>query len=335
MIDKKEIRCLRTLKNGPFFQEFLVCFDSSIPNKKRYSLRAMSKKLIVQNKVDEEMVINELYIRSNIRHPFLINQVCAFQDYDNLFYISEYAPIKLLKNDLLPRKFHSDVVRFYAAEIFSCIKYMHTKNQIYTFLSPDSILLGEDGHIKLDYSFCNCLNESEDDVLNNIEYASLDYLTKNEFSIAGDYWSLGIIVYLMAVGYTPFGSETFEETVYSMKKTQIEFPDFLDSETIDFILLLLRKKLVDGSAVQVTAENIARHPFFKNIDWKALESRQLHPPHIPSLVYSDFQNAPTLSALYTTDFIVGDKDGYGSIFSGYNTVNFLKTHQRHISMNFN
>lgn len=327
MIDKKEIRCIQTLKKGPFFQEFLVYFDYENQSPKKLQLRAMTKRLIVQNKVDEEMVMHELYIRSHIRHPFLINQICAFQDYDNLFYIAEYAPLKLLKNSLLPRKFRIDVIKFYAAEILSCLRYLHSKNQVYTFVSPDNLMLADDGHIKLDYAFCNCLNETECDVLENIEYASLNYLTTNDFSMAGDYWSLGIILYQMALGYTPFGSETFDETLQAMQVFEIEFPDFIDASLKDLISLLLNVNRSPGwlSSFEDT-EILVNHPFFYDIDWCRLENRELEPPYIPGVVYpgTDVHNAPLLGTLYTSDFIVGDKDGYGQTFTDYNTVNFFK-----------
>ena len=109
---ENDIKCDKILQNGPFFQE-----------------------------MDEEIVLNELLIRSNLRHPFLINQVCAFQDYDNLFYIYELAITKLMKNNLLPKKPHVDLIIFYADEIFSCLRHFHSKKQIYTFLTFDNIYL--------------------------------------------------------------------------------------------------------------------------------------------------------------------------------------------------
>lgn len=161
MLEKNEIQCIKLLKKGPFFHEYLVCIDGARKSQQKYQLRAMFKRSIVLNKVDEEMVLDELYIRSHIRHPFLVNQVIAFQDYDTLFYITEYAPVALLKSELLPRRFRMEAVKFYAAEIFLALRYLHSRNQTYTFLSPDNILLCQDGHIKLDYAFCNSLNESD------------------------------------------------------------------------------------------------------------------------------------------------------------------------------
>jgi len=327
MIEKNEIRCLRTLKKGPFFTEYLVYFDYGGRPRQYMQLRAMSKGQIVTNKVDEEMVINELYIRSNLRHAFLVNQICAFQDYDTLFYLAEYAPLPLLRCSQLPKKFCLRAVRFYGAEILSCLRYLHSKGQIYTFLSPENILLDAEGHVKLSYSFCNSLNETDCEVLENIEYASLDFLTSGDFSEAGDYWSLGIVLYKIAFGYTLFGSETFDETLNAMQKLDIEFPDDADPDLVDLIKLLLNSTHASGWLSEPgDAEILTGHPFFTGIDWRELGQKMLVPPYLPRLEYSaaELYSAPLLSTLYTVDFIVGDKDGYGQTFSCYNTVNYLK-----------
>lgn len=325
MIDKKDIKCLQILKEGPFFQELLAYIESNDGKKFNFRIRAMYKQSIVRNKLDEEMVLNELKIRSNLRHPFLINQICAFQDYDNLFYITEYAPVKILDNDLIKVPFHPEVVRFYAAEIFLALDYLHRKGQIYTFLSPENIYIDSSGHIKLEYSFCNCLNETEDEVLRRIEYASMDYIMFRDFSMAGDFWSMGIVLYLMSIGYTPFGCETFEETVRGMKTEELEFPENVDRDLADLVTKLTYKDA--KKRLGATLEDsiiIMNHPYFKNIDWKLLESKRLPPPYIPTLNL-DYKNTPFLSTLFTSDYIFGNKDGYGDTFTKYNTTYFMKS----------
>ncbi|KAI5170902.1 hypothetical protein PAEPH01_1538 [Pancytospora epiphaga] len=327
MISKNEIRCVRTLKRGPFFTEYLVCFDYDGRDKNYMRLRSMPKAQIVTNKIDEEMVVYELYIRSNIRHPFLVNQLCAFQDYNTLFYITEYAPLPLLTSCLLPKKFPLKAVQLYGAEILLCLRYLHSKNQIYTFLSPRNIFLDASGHIKLDYSFCNSLNETKCEVLENIEYASLDFLTTGDFSRAGDYWSLGIVLYKMAFGYSPFGLETFDETLSAMQQLDFEFPDNADPDLTDFIKLLFNISHTEGWLSRLEdADILMEHAFFAGIDWNKLLDKDIEPPFIPKIecTSAEIHSAPQLSTLYTGDFIVGDKDGYGQTFSHYNTVNYLK-----------
>lgn len=325
MLKKSEIQCIDLIGKGPFFHEYLVSIHGNEEINKRYSLMVMSKKSIISNKVDEEMVMNELYIRSHIRHKFLINQIFAFQDYDTLFYMTEYAPIFLLKSNLFPKRLGMDAVKFYAAEIFLVLQYLHSKKQIYTFLSPENVKIGFDGHIKLDYKFCNCLVEDKEKILDHIEYTSIDYIIHHKFTEINDLWSLGIVMFKLATGYTPFEADSYENIVDQIITKNIEFPYFIkDKDFINLVSLLLSKdKNTRETIASNNAEIIQNHPFFFNIDWKALSEKKIEPPYIPDVKTNIPHKSPYLNMLYTSDFIVGDCDGYGNTFLNYNTINFF------------
>lgn len=325
MFTKSDLTCLKTTKKGPFFEEYLVCANSESAKPPKFTLRVMRKTLIIQSKIDEDIVMFELMIRSEIRHPFLINQICAFQDYDNLYYITEYAPVPLLNSDTLPKKFSCEATRFYAAEAFLCLKYLHSKNQNYTFLSPKNVFLSADGHLKLDYSFCNCIEWSSNGILDDLEYLSPDYLENNRFGYATDYWSLGIVMYQMIHGYTPFSGDSTDLTVVEIKKCNLIIYDVVDEDTHDMLNMLIdRDLMLKYPSCKALEEAIMRHKFFEGFDWQKLENKKYEPPFIIKLPDYDIKSSPNLSFLYTTDYMEDKKDGYGNTFADYNTVHFLK-----------
>lgn len=324
MIEKDEIICLKLLEKGPFFEEYLICIDSKKVKTPNFRLRAMKKPLLALNKTDEDIVMVELMIRSEIRHPFLNNQICAFQDYDNLYYVTEYAPVKLLDSENLPKRFSLEIVKFYTAEIFLCLKYLHSKKQNYTFVSHKNILLSADGHIKLDYAFCNCIENSSNGVLDNIEYLSPEYLEKNQFGYFTDYWSLGIAVYRMLYGFAPFTGKSVHQKIAEIKRCRPVFDDSVDEVTKEFIGLLLDPEMVlKYSTCEAIEKAIETHPFFAGIDWKMIEKKEYGAPFLIKMPEYDAKASPRLNTLYTSDFIIPGKDGYGNIFSSYNTVHYL------------
>ncbi|ELA42692.1 AGC protein kinase [Vittaforma corneae ATCC 50505] len=285
----------------------------------------MKKMLIIQNKTDEDMVMFELMIRSEIRHPFLINQVCAFQDYDNLYYITEYAPTLLLKSNILPKKFSCEITKFYAAEMFLCLKYLHSKGQNYTFLSSKNIFLSTGGHIKLGYSFCNCIECSNNGVLDDLEYLSPDYLENNRFGYMSDYWSLGIVIYQMIHGYTPFLCESMDLTMAEIKRCKLVIQEVVSEDTHSILHMLIDRNLMTKYPTCKALEDaIMKHSFFAEIDWVKLENKEYEPPFIIKLPEYDIKASPNLNLLYTSDCCGEGKDGYGNIFTSYNTVHFLK-----------
>lgn len=325
MIDKDKIYCLKLIETGPFFEEFVVSFACANEKSPYFFLRAMKKKQITANKVDEEMVMLELAIRTNIRHPFLVNQIFAFQDYDILYYISEYAHVQILRSGVLPKKFSYEMVRFYTAEIFSCLKYLHSKGQNYTYLCPKNVLLAPDGHVKLNYSFCNCIEYSLSDIMENVEYSSFDYITNKRFSYLSDYWSLGVFIYEMVLGYPPFTGVSFDHTVVEIKKCKLTFPGHVNPILKDFIHMLVDNKLATKfPSCELLEKAIENHPMLAGFDFKKLYEKGYEPPFTFQPYDYDLRRSPKLNVLYTTDFYEGDnKDGYGRIFAHYNAINFI------------
>lgn len=325
MIEKTDITCLKILRKGSFFEEYLACINPEQENPFKFNLRTMKKPLITLSKVDEDIVMLELMVRSNIRHPFLINQICAFQDYNNLYYISEYTPIYLFDSSVLPKKFSTEITKLYAAEAFLCLKYLHYKKQNYTFISPDNVFLGTDGHLKLDYSFCNCIESKMSLEFDNLTYLSPDFFRNHKFSYLTDYWSLGLFIYRMSHGFFPFSGTDRDLIIADIKKCNITIDDSIDDSLIDIIKMLLRPDLkIKYPTCELFEDAIMSHKFFSNIDWIKLENKEYCPPFKIILPEYDIKSSPKLGLLYTSDFIVNGRDGYGNLFSRYNTVYFMK-----------
>lgn len=324
MFIKSDIICLKLLRKGPFYEEHLVCAGLNAPKPPKFLLRAMRKTAITLNEDDEKMVMIELMIRSKLRHPFLVNQISALQDYNYLYYLSDYAPTTLLKSNILPKKFTLEATKFYIAEIFLCLKYLHSKGQNYAFLSPRNIFVSADGHIKLDFSFCNCI-ENSGNIMCNIEYLSLDYLENHRFGYISDYWSLGIVMYQMLHGYTPFLSTSRDLTIAEMKKCKPIAQVPVDKETQNMLYMLIDRYMESKyPTCEEFEEAVMKHKYFEDIDWELLEKKRCEPPYVINIPEYDLQAAPKLNVLYTSDYLGCEKDGYGGIFRGYNTVHFLE-----------
>ncbi|OMJ76685.1 hypothetical protein SteCoe_23881 [Stentor coeruleus] len=115
-----------------------------------------------------------------------------------------------------------------------------------------------------------------------------DYIAPEIFSQQGynetvDWWSLGVILFEMLIGYPPFYSEDPSVTcqkIISWKKVLRIPPDpVISSEAIDLILKLIRDP-ADRLGSQGVDE-IKSHPFFNNIDWENI--RNSRAPYVPEV----------------------------------------------------
>jgi serine/threonine protein kinase len=99
-----------------------------------------------------------------------------------------------------------------------------------------------------------------------------------------DWWSLGVIIFEMLVGYAPFSSEKPTDTCKKIlnHKQTLKFPDDvkLSIEAKDLITSLIAD--LDTRLGYNGSEEIKRHPFFKNIDFKNI--RNIKAPFIPDVI---------------------------------------------------
>jgi serine/threonine protein kinase len=235
------------------------------------------------------------------RHPFIVNLYYAFQDHEKLYLILEYASGGELFRHLEVEKFFSEeVAAFYIAEIVLALDYLHnTVGVIYRDLKPENCLLDAEGHLLLtDFglskvavkdantpggSRCNSLG------VGTIEYMAPEIIRGWEDSDWGpgygkacDWWSLGAMACDLMTGKPPFGGGNWTKIQQNIMHQKLSLPYFLSADAKDLLTRLLRKE--PRKRLGVGPNDIAlikKHRFFRKIDWKKLETRQLDPPIQP------------------------------------------------------
>lgn len=115
------------------------------------------------------------------------------------------------------------------------------------------------------------------------DYIAPEVFLKEGYTEVCDWWSVGVIMFEMLVGYPPFCSETAQETyrrIINWKHT-LRFPEdcHISLEAKHLIQALCcdqHERLGKGGI-----EEIKKHPFFKGIDWDKI--RELQAPIVPEL----------------------------------------------------
>ena len=110
--------------------------------------------------------------------------------------------------------------------------------------------------------------------------------SREGYGKAVDWWSLGTLIFEMLTGWPPFYDKNLRKMCEQILKSDLAFPSncTASAEARDLIRgLLQRDPAVRLGSRAGGAEDIRRHPFFKGVDWNALEALRVEPPFKPKV----------------------------------------------------
>ena len=296
--------------------------------------------LTVHKKLVEQTKTERVILESINRHPYVVKLYYAFQDHEKLYLILEYAQGgELFTHLATERMFSEGVAAFYMAEMVLALEHLHTNiGVVYRDLKPENCLLDSEGHLLLtDFGLSKVAVDDEtrcNSILGTIEYMAPEVIQGQDYGMAVDYWSLGAIGFDLLTGSPPFTGPNHTKIQDKILKSKLVLPYFLGPDAKDLLTRLLRKepKKRLGASMPKDLETIKKHRFFRKIDWKALERRELEPPIQPLITdpelaenfsreFTELAVSPvTATAGMGFEDIMMIKGEEGNVFGGFSFV---------------
>uniref|UniRef100_A0AAR2KIK3 protein kinase C n=1 Tax=Pygocentrus nattereri TaxID=42514 RepID=A0AAR2KIK3_PYGNA len=267
----QDFRLIAVLGRGHFGKVLLSehKFSGSL-----FAIKALKKgDIIARDEVESLMCEKRIFETVNSsHHPFLVNLFGCFQTEEHVCFVMEYTA----GGDLMMH-IHADVFSeprsvFYAACVVLGLQFLHDNKIVYRTST-----------------FCG-----------TPEFLAPEVLTDSSYSRAVDWWGLGVLIYEMLVGESPFPGDDEEEVFDSIVNDEVRYPRFLSTEAISLMRRLLRRNPERrlGSSER-DAEDVKKQPFFRNIEWEALLQRKVTPPFVPSV--RDKEDVSNFDAEFTTE----------------------------------
>lgn len=282
-----------------------------------FALKVLKKANIIFN--DQVMnVRSEREVLSISDNPWIVDLICSFQDEQYLYLVLEYVPGGDLMGTLIKyNTFPIPAVQFYVGELLLAMHSVHELGFVHRDLKPDNVLISSSGHIKLaDFGLATNYQRLDDNRLRNlleqlqdmideqtdlenssnlshqcrrkrsatqaasIDYAAPEMIYNQSPSIMCDFWSLGIIMYEMLYGFTPFASDTDKDTAIRI----VRWPQvlrFYPNQNVSPEAIDLMKHLLCYEQDRYTYDQIIQHPFLNGFNFD--EPFANKPPFIPKL----------------------------------------------------
>ena len=234
----------KIIGGGSFGQVFLVM---NTINDKLYAIKHMSKESLSSKLNSLEGIYKEIYIQSRIDHPNILPILYVKETSTDFHLVLEYASGGSLFQFIRKNKYLDEPLAFSLfIQVVNAIYFLHKNNLIHRDIKPENILLFENNTIKLcDFGWCVKLEEGQQrgTFCGTTEYMSPELVNHEEYSKEIDVWSLGVLLYEMVHGYSPFRPEkpdfNAKDVIENIRLHKLKFHKNISEECKELIYHLL------------------------------------------------------------------------------------------------
>lgn len=251
----------------------------------RVAIKILKKASIIKLKhVDH--ILNEKAILLRLEHPLTVRCFGTFQDTRYLYLVMEFVQGGEFFTHLRKAKrFDSETAKFYASMIVDIFDYLHADNIIYRDLKPENMLLDRDGYVKLtDFGFAKVVELRTDTLCGTPEYIAPEVLLNKGHGKPVDWWTLGILIYEMIVGYPPFLDDDPLGIYQKILSGKFVFPKFFDKDAKLLVRKLLQADLSKRwGNLKDGVRDIKECKWFSNIDFADIRAKRIPAQFKPTI----------------------------------------------------
>jgi len=250
--------------------------------------RKVAIKIVDKRTCDHRLLANEVKILKKLEHPHVVQLYDIFETPDQLYLIME----RLLGGELFEQLtkrgdgFHysEGKVCVIVRQIAHGVRYMHKNGICHRDLKPENILCTNDSVdcVKVaDFGISKCLKGHEEfmqTMCGTISYTAPEVIKGQSYGKEVDYWSIGVIMYILLCGYPPFYGESDYQIAQSIVKSDVDMPADEWAHVSEEGKDVVRRLLSRDPRKRMTLDDLIEHtwtkgPSLQSADLKHVNSR--------------------------------------------------------------
>ncbi|KAJ5226047.1 hypothetical protein N7468_007272 [Penicillium chermesinum] len=297
-VSLNHFRLLRVVGKGAFGKVRIVeRKDSGLT----FALKYIRKEEVVRSE-SVRNIIRERRMLEHLNHPFLCNLRYSFQDMEYIYIVVDLMNGGDLRFHISRKCFTEEAVRFWMAELGCALKYIHSQGIIHRDLKPDNVLLDSEGHVHL--ADFNVASDFRPGKPLTSKSGTLAYLAPEVYEGSGyyfevDWWSLGVTFYECIYNKRPFEGRSQDTLSENIKKAQPKY--YVTNPAVSVACLRALGALMEKDRSRrigaISFESFTNHMFFAELDFNALERKEIPPVFRPSSDKTNFDATYDLEEL--------------------------------------
>ena len=298
---------------------------------KNYALKEMSKMKIILKR-SEKSIQSERELLSNLYHPFIVNMISAFQDFNNLYLVMDlFKGGDMRYHIFLNKKFNEIQSKFFISNIILGLEYIHKNKIIHRDIKPENLVLDQNGYLAItDFGIAKRVEKSSlPDGSGTPGYMAPEVLFSQNHSFSVDFYAIGVIAFEFMNGFRPYQGKDRKEIKEAILAKEISIgPKSLKKEGWsleggDFINKMIKRKVRKRLGFYGINE-IKNHAWFRGINWNLLLMKKIKSPYIPR----EGDNFDKKFCEFTNEFYmeINMKDKYNNIIKQKDYLNLFQNY---------